>query len=460
MGAFHETRVGGIVDVEASHAVETDDKIGLINGNLRADGVYELLMALVIEKAGIGQEFDLDLGFRQIAVPLPGVNLDLMAASDAIAGDPQHIALHPAVGEVLEDDERKSQLMPQLTGKLRIVCENTPKSPQKPRDTVLMPRLLIVKTSSLGDVVHNLPAITDIRTLRPDWTIDWAVEDSFADIPRMHPGIAEVIPVSLRRWRRGLLTAQTWKEIAACKRHLRDRHYDLVLDTQGLLKSVMIASWAKGPRHGYGWGSGREPLPSLFYQHRHEVLWEQPAVVRIRKLAALTLGYELPQTPPDYGIAAPDYTIKGLPQRYVIGLHGTSRDSKLWSEAHWISLGNLLAQQGLNLLLPWGNDEEHARARRIATAVPQAEVLPRLHLPELAGILGKAAVAVGVDTGLIHLAAALDVPTIAIYTDTDPALTGVLGGDPARFANLGGIGLQPAPELVHKALNRLIISAS
>ena len=319
-----------------------------------------------------------------------------------------------------------------------------------------MPRLLIVKTSSLGDIVHNLPAVTDIRNQYPDMIIDWAVEDSFADIPKLHPGVSDVIPIAFRRWRRSLYSAATWREIAACRRRLGEKHYDLVLDSQGLLKSVLIASWAKGPRHGYGWGSGRELLPALFYQHRHEVLWEQPAVVRIRKLAALALGYAEPQTPPDYGIRAPaDMLPAALPPRYVIGLHGTSRASKLWPVEHWIALGKDLARRDLSLLLPWGNEAERTRAQLIAASVPKVIILPRLRLSELAAVLANAIAVIGVDTGLIHLAVALDVPSVAIYTDTDPALTGVFGSRPGRYINLGGIGQIPSCDAVTDALDRL-----
>jgi len=319
-----------------------------------------------------------------------------------------------------------------------------------------MPRLLIVKTSSLGDVVHNLPAITDIHRQCPDMTIDWVVEESFADIPRLHPAVSEVIPVALRRWRKGLFTAKTWREIAACKKHLKDRHYDLVLDTQGLLKSVLISSWAQGPMHGYSMGSGREPLPALFYKHRHKVLWEQQAVVRIRKLAALALGYPLPDTAPDYGIKAPQGELPaGLTSRYVVGLHGTSRDSKLWPLEQWIALGQTLTEHGLILALPWGNEVERRRADVIAAQVSAALVLPKLGLAHVADVLKGAVAAIGVDTGLIHLAAALQVPTIAIYTDTDPALTGVLGSHESLFHNLGGIGQTPSANEVLSALNRL-----
>lgn len=319
-----------------------------------------------------------------------------------------------------------------------------------------MPRLLIVKTSSLGDVVHNLPVVTDIRKRFPGMVIDWVVEEGFTDIPALHPGVSEVIPVAMRRWRRNLASSRTWRQISACRARLKRQQYDWVLDTQGLLKSALLASWATGPRHGQDGASAREPLASLFYRHRHAVARGQHAVTRNRQLAALALGYAQPETPPDYGIhASLDRLPPGLPRRYVVGLHGTSRDSKLWPTEHWIALGQALAADGLALLLPWGDGGELVRARMIAASVPQALVLPRLPLAELAAVLANAAAAVGVDTGLIHLAAALDVPAVAVYTDTDPALTGVFGADPGRFRNLGGIAETPSCDSVIGALNQV-----
>jgi heptosyltransferase-1 len=316
-----------------------------------------------------------------------------------------------------------------------------------------MPRLLIVKTSSLGDVIHNLPILADIRTHYPDMRVDWAVEEAFADIPALHPAVDTVIPVAIRRWRRGLLASATWREMAAFRQRLRHESYDLVLDTQGLLKSALVALNARGVRHGQDSASAREPLAALFYQQRHAVPRSQHAVARNRQLAALALGYPVPSNPPIYGIRASSTALPfKLEQNYVVGLHATSRDSKLWPTPHWITLGQQLAAQGQHLLLPWGNDTERQRAQAIAGRVPHALVLPRLRLAELASVLAGARAAIGVDTGLVHLAVALAVPTIAIYTDTDPRLTGVYPGQ-SRAINLGGIGQAPAPEAVLAALD-------
>jgi heptosyltransferase-1 len=320
-----------------------------------------------------------------------------------------------------------------------------------------MPRLLIVKTSSLGDVVHNLPVIADIRAYVPQVMIDWVVEENFSDIPALCYGVSDVIPVAVRRWRKSLFSRATWHEISTFRERLARHHYDWVLDTQGLLKSALITAGAHGVRHGHDWQSAREPLASLFYHQRYSVARGQHAVVRNRQLAALALGYAAPESPPDYGIRTPAASpIPGLPQQYIVGLHATSRESKLWPVDHWIALGKRLSEHNSSLVLPWGNAAEYQRALKIAASVSGAVVLPKLQLSELAAVLAGAAASVGVDTGLIHLAAALDVPTVAIYTDTDPVLTGVLGAHPERSLNLGGVGQTPSCDAVLAALDRVV----
>lgn len=318
-----------------------------------------------------------------------------------------------------------------------------------------MPRLLIIKTSSLGDVIHNLPILADISAHHPHMQFDWVVEEAFADIPALHPAVSRVIPVAIRRWRRSLLRPATWREMQAFRQHLRARHYDLVLDSQGLIKSALIALNARGIRHGQDAASAREPLAAVCYQKRHAVAKHQHAVARNRQLAALALGYPPPSGAPDYGISAPFAPPPWmLPPAYLVGIHATSRASKLWPVSHWIALGRLLAARGQVLLLPWGSERERERAQSIANAVPTVRVLPRLRLAELAAVLARARAAVGVDTGLIHLAAALALPTVAIYTDTDHTLTGLYPGcSPA--VNLGGIGEIPSPQAVFAAVDEI-----
>ena len=303
-------------------------------------------------------------------------------------------------------------------------------------------RILIVKTSSLGDVIHNLPVVTDLRRRWPDAAIDWCVEEGFLAIPRLHPGVGRVLPVAVRRWRKHLLDGGTWSEIAAWRRSLRERDYDAVLDTQGLVKSALIASQAIGPKLGYDAASAREPMAARFYDRHVPVARQLHAVVRNRQLAAGALGYALAGDP-DYGIAAPAGSFDWLPRSpYLVFLTATSRDDKLWPEAHWIALGEQLAAKGLAAVLPAGNPAERQRASRLAAAIPGALAAPAMKLPELATLLAGARAVVGVDTGLSHLAVALAVPTVALYTATDPGLTGVLGAGFHR--NLGGTGRIPA----------------
>ena len=318
-----------------------------------------------------------------------------------------------------------------------------------------MLKLLIVKTSSLGDIVHNLPIIADIRAHYPEIEIDWLVEASFADIPKLHPAVKRVIPVSFRRWRKSLFSKPTWQEIGALRKQLSTSHYDIVLDTQSLVKSALFTLFTHGNKHGFDSDSAREPLASIFYNTKHRVSRSQQAVALNRALAAKTFNYEMPDTPPDYGIQAQSLLGLATTGPYVMGLHGTSRDSKLWPVDHWIKLGKLLSKQQLHILLPWGSDAEHNRAQQIAEKLPNATVLPKLSIAQLATLISQAQVAIGVDTGLSHLAAALNTPTVAIYTDTNPQLTGITAGAYAPAFNIGGIHQVPTVEEVFQAFLNL-----
>lgn len=307
-------------------------------------------------------------------------------------------------------------------------------------------RILIVKTSSLGDVIHNLPVLSDIRRHFPDAEIDWCVEESFSAIPRLHPGVGMIIPVAIRRWRKSLLKAATWREIAEFRRLLQARPYDAVVDTQGLLKSALIASQATGPVLGYAADSAREPLAARCYDHRFHVSRELHAVLRNLRLAGAALGYTA-ASEPDYGIEAHAAGFDWLPHRpYVVFLTATSRDDKLWPEANWLALGQRLNSLGLSAVLPGGSVVERERASRLAAGIPGAVAAPSMNIPDLASLLAGARAAVGVDTGLTHLAVALKVPTVALYTATDPGLTGVLGA--GFYRNLGGQDQIPSPDAV------------
>ena len=317
-----------------------------------------------------------------------------------------------------------------------------------------MKKILLVKTSSLGDVVHNLPVASDIRLALPGARIDWVVEESFAAISRLHAGVANVLPVAIRRWRSTFLSRDAREEIRAFMAGLREVSYDAVIDTQGLLKSAIVARAARGPRFGLDFASAREPL-SAFYTRTYAVPWSMHAVERNRALACLALCYDLPAAI-DYGIAAPRAAFRWLPDgNYAVLAHATSARAKLWPEGRWSELGARLGERGLRSVLPWGNEAERARAEAIARTVPGAVVAPALTLADAAAVLARARAVLGVDTGLTHLAAALKVPTAGIYCATDPAATGLYGC--ARAVNLGGIGTPPAVNEVVAALRTLAV---
>lgn len=311
--------------------------------------------------------------------------------------------------------------------------------------------VLLIKTSSMGDVLHNLPVVTDICRHIPDARIAWVVEENFALLPTLHSKVNQIIPVAVRRWRKSWW--QSREEVRAACRNLGGRHYDLALDTQGLLKSALITRCVRATRCGFNWHSAREPLASLLYDRTYAVDKDQHAVERNRQLAGQALGY-VPQGAPDYGIRAPDLALPWLPvEPYAVLLHATSREDKLWHEQNWIKLGNELRATGIFSILPWGDERERARSERLRQAIPGAICTPRINLNEAAAMLGRARAVIGVDTGLSHLAAALGTPTIGIYTATDPGLTGLYAGRHA--INLGGKNSSPAAEEVSAAMEKI-----
>jgi len=313
-----------------------------------------------------------------------------------------------------------------------------------------MTDILFIKTSSLGDVIHHMPAVTEARRAAPDARLTWLVEEAFAPLVRLHPAVQDVIPVAWRRWRRSLYAPATLGEIVRSLGAIRSRQYDEIVDSQGLLRSALIARVARGRRHGYDRQSIREPMASPFYDVRHHVSRELHAITRNRILSGLALGYR-PQGAPDFGLARARFPAAG--ERYAVLLHATARESKQWPEANWIALGRALAGRGLALLLPWGSEAERLRSERIAAALPHARVPPWAPLDQVAGLIAAAQFVVGVDTGLMHLAAALGVPLAAIFLGSRPGLTGPVGEGP--IAVLGAEGEVPSVEAVAETVERL-----
>ena len=329
-------------------------------------------------------------------------------------------------------------------------------------------RILLVKTSSLGDVVHNLPVVSDLHFRFPEAIIDWVVEEGFAEIPRLHPAVSRVIPLALRRWRKSIASPATWREIAEFRRQVRLEAYDLVLDTQGLIKSGLIASQARlaprGRRSGFAAEAARETLAARFYDSTFAIPRNAHAVERNRWLAAAACGFD-PGLPLDYGIEAEPLVAQWLPAApdvphtsYAVLLTASSRADKGWS--HWPELAAALSKLGLRAVLPAGTPTEREGAMHLAAKMAGAIVAPSLSISELAGLCSGARLVVGVDTGLTHLAAALGMPTLALFAATDPSLTGVCCGvqSDAQVKNLGGPGKPPtALEVIAAATDLLAL---
>jgi heptosyltransferase-1 len=279
----------------------------------------------------------------------------------------------------------------------------------------------------MGDVIHTLPALTDAMRAIPGIRFDWVVEEAFAEIPRWHPAVDQVIPVAIRRWRKNLLA--TWKggEWSSYKQQLQARQYDAVIDAQGLLKSALLVTRvARGKRFGLDKHSAREPLAARFYDHTLNIAKDQHAVERVRQLFAAALGYTL-EGRGDFAIR--EHFAHTDAEPYLMFQHSTTRFDKHWPEVYWQTLINKACEAGWRVKLPWGNADEKARAERLAQGNTKTEVLPKLSLAEVAQALAGATACVSVDTGLSHLAAALDRPNVILFGPTDPGLVGGYGLD-------------------------------
>ncbi len=331
-------------------------------------------------------------------------------------------------------------------------------------------KILLVKTSSLGDVVHNLPIVSDIlqfanfqdpKDPQKIINIDWCVEKSFAEIVRLQTKIRNVLEINLRLWKKNIFKLQTWKDFFNFKKLLQAEKYDFVIDTQGLLKSAIIAKMAAGKKFCYDKKSIREPIATNFYDANFFVEKNLHAVNRNRLLVAQVFGYQNNNNFqkslnfPDYGIKSfineiaknkspkLDFLQNISSKKVVIFLTATSRDDKLWANENWVSLGNALQELGFFIILPAGSESERQRAEVISQQIQNSMVAPPLDLRNLAILLNSAIATIGVDTGLTHLSVALEIPTIAIYTATNPNLTGVFGKN--FYKNVGGIQQNPNP---------------
>lgn len=288
-------------------------------------------------------------------------------------------------------------------------------------------RVLIIKTSSMGDIIHTFPAITDAKEQFPSITFDWVVEEAFVEIPSWHPAVDRVIPVAIRRWRKNI--AKSWRspEWRHFKTVLNKRHYDLVIDAQGLIKSAWLTKMVKAPSVGLDKRSAKEPIASVAYQRKVGVVKKMHAVERTRELFAAALGYKNPRGIGHYNLSTGPLNYSDALGKSLVFIHGTTRADKHWPELYWRELCEKASSDGFYVKLPWGTEEDKARAQRLAEGLPHVEVLPKLNIKGVASALNHAVGVVSVDTGLGHLAAALDVPTVSLYGSTSPELIGAYG---------------------------------
>jgi heptosyltransferase-1 len=323
-----------------------------------------------------------------------------------------------------------------------------------PRDEA---QVLVVRPSSLGDVVHALALVSDVMRHVPGTVIDWVAEEAFVPLVALDARIRRVVPIAFRRWRKAPFAGHTRREFASFCGALRATRYEAILDLQEQMKGALVARMAHGVRHGFDRANVREPLTTWLDDVHHAIPRHQHFMAKARALAAAALGYAV-SGPPHWQLAPPAPPAAMPPRPYAIAFHATSRDDKLWPEDDWDALLAHFAQAGYDVLLPWGNDAERARSRRLAQAATNATVPERLSLPDLASLARRAEVVVGVDTGLTHLAAALGAPTVAIFTRTDAALAGVAAAG-AHAIDVGGNGRVPSREEVVAAVASVLRGA-
>jgi heptosyltransferase-1 len=292
-------------------------------------------------------------------------------------------------------------------------------------------RVLIVRLSSMGDVVHTLPALSDAARANPLIRFDWAVDEAFAQIPGWHRNVEKVFPVDLRRWRGQLISSSGWSELRSSLSALRKESYDFIVDLQGEFKSAFVAMLAKGRRLGYDGASAREWGAHLSYHREIPVRKGSHSMSRMRRLLSDALSYPYDESSIDYGIDRSRLIANPVPirQPYLVFIHSTSWAAKNWPEQYWKELAERVLPMGFTVVLPWGSEAERLRSERIAGNHREIVVLPQLTISEKASIIDHASATVGLDTGLSHIAAALGVPSVTLYGATDPNLCGTIGPD-------------------------------
>lgn len=291
-----------------------------------------------------------------------------------------------------------------------------------------MTRVLLIKLTSLGDLIHALPAISDASAACPGIVFDWVIDENFHEVALWHPAVQKVYKTNHRAWRKKLLYPNTLKKISSLIQDVRKTEYDLIIDGQGNFKSAFLSLFAQGTRAGYDRHSVREWIAHLAYQKRYPVSKKDHAIHRLRQLFASACGYALPLSAPDFQVQRNKFLKPGceLSKEYLVFIHNASWKTKLWPEEHWIELIKKCLAEGFNILLPWGNAQERERANRLAID-PRVQVLPKLTLSEIGYVIERARACVAMDTGLNHLIAALGIPSVSLYGSTNAGLIGACG---------------------------------
>ena len=300
------------------------------------------------------------------------------------------------------------------------------------------PKILLVKLSSLGDVLHNLPIVWDVRSRLPNAQIEWVVEEGYVHL--LHPlltrkgfqGIDRIIPFGLRRWKKNIFSVDSWRQFFAFKKDLQRVSYDVIIETQGLLKSALVCALAKKSPNAVVAGlanatefSGYEPLARNLYSQLVQVPTQCHAVDRSRWVMCSAIDQPLinreesPQFyPNEFTSKIPKAVFAGLHSPYVLFFHSTAREAKRWSNENWVTLGKELSSRGFQVVLPWGNQSERALSEILAAQIPGSLVPPAFSIEQAFSVINDATLTVGVDTGLTHLAAVLNKPTVEIYCDS------------------------------------------
>ncbi|CUR53493.1 Lipopolysaccharide heptosyltransferase 1 [Serratia symbiotica] len=319
-------------------------------------------------------------------------------------------------------------------------------------------KVLIIKISSMGDILHTFPALTDAMKAIPNISFDWIVEECFNQIPTWHPAVNNVIIVAFRRWKKNWFNSLVRKQRNNFKNKIQSNHYDVIIDAQGLIKSsILITRLTKGYKHGYNYNTIREPFASFFYNYKHNVNKQQHAVERIRELFSKSLYYSKPNNYGNYSINKQLFfnLQKKDTKQYLVFLHSTTRSNKHWPEKNWRDLIKLTMNHKIKIKLIWNSINEYKRSQRLAYGFPHVEILPKLTLKYIANILLNAKSIVSVDTGLSHLSAALNKPNITLFGPTNPKFIGGYGQNqypclPLIGNNMKNISAQQVYQLLQK----------